>query len=307
MLQSLHENSERAHVFILCMDIETSLILKKLQLPGTEIIEIDALEDEELRSVKRARSTAEYCWTLSPCLPSYIFTKYNEVNEITYLDADLYFYSSIQPLLDEMHSASISIIEHRFTPKLKHLEIYGRFCVEWVSFKRDAQGLACLSRWREQCLEWCYSKLEDDRMGDQKYLDEWPHTYSNVCILEHLGAGVAPWNFSNYQYDFDSNGGINVNGFPLIFYHFHQLQQLSNGEFDRLGKNYLLDGPEPDAIYQIYETKLKSILLQIRQIDPTFKAGLQSVIKIKARRVLQYFAPEIFKDFLKAIMRLFKI
>ena len=29
-------------------------------------------------------------------------------------------------------------------------------------------------------------------MGDQKYLDSWPNTYSNCHIIREIGAGIAP-------------------------------------------------------------------------------------------------------------------
>ena len=53
--------------------------------------------------------------------------------------------------------------------------------------------------WRKQCLEWCFYKLEDGKMGDQKYLDEWPDQYASCHIIENMGAGIAPWNYSQYE------------------------------------------------------------------------------------------------------------
>ena len=101
------------------------------------------------------------------------------------------FYSSVEPLFEEIGDSSIAVIEHRFTPRLKYLEENGRFCVEWVSFRRDKEGLACLYRWRDQCVEWCFARLENGRMGDQKYLDEWPARYATTHVLQHPGAGLA--------------------------------------------------------------------------------------------------------------------
>src|SRR5258708_38133039 len=124
---------------------------------------------------------------MSPCLPWYILQHNSYVDCITYLDADLLFFSPVQPLFDEIGDSSIAIIEHWFTPRLKYYEANGRFCIEWVGFRRDEEALACLSRWRDQCIEWCYYRLEDRRMGDQKYLDEWPERYSSCHILQHLG------------------------------------------------------------------------------------------------------------------------
>ncbi len=303
MLRTLKKNCPEAHVFVLCMDSQTQTLLEKLDLPDVVCIPLQLIEDEELLSVKSIRSKAEYCWTLSPCLPSYIFDNYLNVDNITYLDADLCFYSSLEPLFQEIGDSSIVIIEHRFPAQFKHMEVRGKFCVEWVGFRRDEHGLACLKRWRDQCIEWCYHRLEKDRMADQKYLDAWPNSYLHVHILQHLGAGVAPWNYSQYAFSFDDHK-IAVNGQPLIFYHFHQFQILSNGEFDRLSASYRQLGSEPDWVYKFYEAELAKTLEEVRRFIPEFSDGIKSSLKIKAHRSIQHFFPNWLKEFLKRFIRI---
>ena len=84
----------------------------------------------------------------------HVFQRYKEIDLITYLDADIFFYSEVDPIFKEIANSSIAIIEHRFSPPLKHLEINGRFlCVEWNSFRRDKEGIECFDTWRKQCLE----------------------------------------------------------------------------------------------------------------------------------------------------------
>ncbi len=277
MLRSLKANCPQAHVHVLCMDERTQTLLGALDMPDITCIPLASLEDEALLAVKKDRSVAEYCWTLSPCLPWYVLQKNPQIDFITYVDADLLFYSPVQPLFDEIGDASIAIIEHRFPQHLKHLEVNGRFCVEWVSFRRNEEGLTCLERWREQCVEWCYYRLEEERMGDQKYLDQWPERYSGLHILRHVGAGVAPWNYAQYRFGENAQGAITVDEDRLIFYHFHQFQLLDNGGFDRLSAFYTDVCPEPKAIYEGYEFALKSVLFAVRLISPGFTAGLKPV------------------------------
>jgi hypothetical protein len=176
--------------------------------------------------------------------------------------------------------------------------------VEWNSFRRDEQGLACLSRWREQCIEWCYYRLEDGKMGDQKYLDEWPNRYSNCHILMHPGAGIAPWNYAQYQFGQTKTGSITVNGAPLIFYHFHQFQLLQNGKFDRLSSFYTSECPEPSLIYSIYEDKLKDCLLDVYTIAPMFNDGFKRSENVYLRRLIQKFIPSNIKNLLRKFIRL---
>jgi hypothetical protein len=285
------------------MDAQTLTIINQLHLPHITCIPLPDLEDEALLAVKKDRGVAEYCWTLSPCLPWYVLQNNPHIDFITYLDADLLFYSPVQPLFDEIGDASVAIIEHRFTPRLQDREVNGRFCVEWVSFRRDEEGMACLSRWRDQCIEWCYYRLEEGRMGDQKYLDAWPERYASLHILQHPGAGIAPWNYAQYHFGQDKAGGITVEGAPLIFYHFHQFQLLDNGGFDRLSTFYTSECAEPSAVYEAYESVLQAILQDVRAMAPGFSGGLKPVVQVSGRRWAQRFVPRAVKNILRRFIR----
>jgi hypothetical protein len=100
------------------------------------------------------------------------------------------------------------------------MEEYGRYNVGLLSFRRDQQGLACLCRWLNQCIEWCYDRLDGERYADQKYLEQWPSLFSNLVVLRHKGVNVAPWNVMNYTFRFRA-GAVNVDEQPLIIFHFY--------------------------------------------------------------------------------------
>lgn len=220
-------------LWVLCMDRESYSYLKLLGLPGVELIALAELEasDPALLAAKANRSTIEYYFTCTPALPLFILARHPEVELITYLDADLYFYSSVQPLFEEIGTHSIAIIGHRFLPQFADEAVHGIYNVGWLSFRRDEQGLACLRLWREQCLAWCYDRVEDGRFADQKYLDDWPTRYDNLIVLSHKGANLAGWNLGNYTLRTE-DGYVLVDSDPLIFFHFHGFKQLTGRVFD---------------------------------------------------------------------------
>jgi hypothetical protein len=304
MILSLLKHNPESDIHVLCMDQEAYEILKSLAIKNVYLIRIEEIEDEDLLKVKNKRGRAEYCWTLSPCLPHYVLNKNSEIEFITYLDADLFIYSSVEPIYLELQNGSIAITEHKFSDPFKDREVNGRFCVQWVSFRRNAEGMACLQRWRDQCIEWCFYRLEDGKMGDQKYLDEWPERYPSCHIVQHPGVGIAPWNFSQYQFAQFDNGLIRVNGAPLIFYHFHQLQILENEKFDRLSNVYRVDGIEPNLVYEVYENALIEALKKIRMVSPNFCAGIQRSKKIALRRWIQRYIPPSIKNMARKYIRL---
>ena len=273
MIISLTKYCKNSTIFVLCIDDETKAIMEKINFVQIKCIKLSEVENDELKFAKKNRTTAEYCWTLASSFTWHVIRNYKEIDLITYLDADIFFYSEVEPIFNEIGNASIAIIEHRFSPPFKYLEINGRFCVEWNSFRRDKEGIKCLDTWRKQCLDWCYYKLEGDKMGDQKYLDSWPNKYSNCHIIKEIGAGIAPWNYSQYEI-IKKNNSISINNNRLIFYHFHQFQILENNKFFRLGELYKSNKLEPNMLYEIYEKEILETINKVREIYPDFKAGI---------------------------------
>ena len=257
LYDSLTTHFGEFHLWILAMDEKCGQKLESLSLKNVTVLRLKDIQSDDVLQAKSNRTWQEYCWTLSPVLPSYILDKNPEIDHIAYLDSDICFYSNPQPIYDEIGECSVMIIPHRFPERLKHLEVNGVFNVQMMFFRRDSIGVECLKRWRSQCLEWCYYRLEDGKMGDQKYLDEWPSRYGDhLCVLECIQAGVALWNAEKYQIR-QAGSEILVDGKPLIFYHFHQFKYFSGGYYVDGIRNYAIDR---DAILPVYEHYMQAIL-----------------------------------------------
>lgn len=224
---SLTRWDHNLRLWVLCLDDPTEAILLRLALPGLIPLPLAALEalDTELATAKPTRGVVEYYFTCTSALLHYLFMTVADIHCLTYIDADLYFFGDPAVIFDEIGGAEIAIIGHRFPPSLVHLEKYGRFNVAWNTFRRGQEGMDCLGRWRSQCVEWCYDRLEGGRFGDQKYLDEWPGRYRSLHVITHPGANLAPWNYPNVRLSHDGDRFM-TDDWPLVFYHFHALKQL---------------------------------------------------------------------------------
>jgi hypothetical protein len=223
---SLRRVEPRSRLRAFCMDEVAHRIINVLDLPGLSAVALSELEqhDPELAAVKADRTYVEYCWTATPSIVRYCLEREPHLQAITYVDADVYFFSSPTPLFAELGDNSMQIVPHRYAPEHRHFEeTSGIYNVEWLTFKRDERGLEALDWWRERCLEWCYARFEDGRFGDQKYLDDWPQRFSGVNVLQHIGGGVAPWNVVNYTLS-ERDGRPYVDDVPVVFYHHHSLQ-----------------------------------------------------------------------------------
>jgi hypothetical protein len=212
---------------MLCFDTESAEHITSLKLEHATAIPLATFEhgDEQLTATKSNRTKLEYYYTCGPSLPLYVLKTYPEVSLITYLDADLFFFSNPAPLFDEIEGYSIGITFQNY-PEYRPAQATGKYNVGWLSFRRDDNGIRCLEWWREKCIEWCYERFEDGKYADQMYLDEWPQLFHGVKVLENKGANVAPWNLRDYKI-YENNGCVMVSGYPLIFFHFHGFKQLT--------------------------------------------------------------------------------
>jgi hypothetical protein len=201
MHRTLLRHAPDAHLTAFVFDDDAKRILDALDLPQLTVATLAQLEefDAALLAVKGDRTPTEYCWTSTPVLPLYLFAQRPELDEVTYLDADLGFFADPQLLFDEMGDASVCITPHRYSPEYAYQEVNGIYCVQWLTFRRDERGMAALQWWHDRCIEWCYYRLEDGKLGDQKYLDDWPERFEGVHVLEHPGGGLAPWNVANHE------------------------------------------------------------------------------------------------------------
>jgi hypothetical protein len=233
LYESLQRHCPDFRWWALCLDQSSYELLESLRLPNVRAISLDQLEahDPRLLVAKNNRTILEYYFTCTPALVLFVLQHAPDVNLITYLDADLFFFSDVAPLYEEIGDSSIAIIEHRFPPSLRALESAGRFNVGWLSFRRDDDALACLRQWRDQCLEVCSERPEQGRYADQKYLDRWPDRFPQLAILQHKGANVAPWNLANHPVTL-RRGRVFIDDEPLLFFHFHGLKERGRHVYD---------------------------------------------------------------------------
>lgn len=248
MYESLRANCPQFHLYIFAFDQLSYELLLKLNLECVTVIGLGEFEDEKLLSVKSTRSLAEYCWTCTPCIIKHSIERY-DLEACTYLDADLYFFSDPSVLFDEMGNDSVLITEHRYTPEYDQSATSGIYCVQFMTFKNNAEGMFVLNWWRNACIDWCYARFEDGKFGDQKYLDDWPQRFESIYVLKHLGGGIAPWNVQQYN--------IKKMGFDLVFYHFHGYKFLENNKLD-FG-SYRLEKDVLSLVYKPYSCHLLSI------------------------------------------------
>ena len=224
LTRSLVAHEPEAVLWVLALDEFTAEVMQALGGRAVRVRRLAELEagDPELRAVKTQRTPVEYYFTLSPCWPRWLLATQQEMERLTYLDADLFFLADPADIFRTMDAARASVLvtAHRFPPWLERYERHGRFNVGILSFRADPVGRGCLDEWRAQCLAWCHDRLEGDRYADQKYLDGWPQRLgAALLVLPDAGVNLAPWNWAAAAIEADG-AAVRVDGRPLVAFHF---------------------------------------------------------------------------------------
>lgn len=254
---ALHMSMERHAgnytLWILCVDDEVHEVLFKLNLPNVRPLQLCKLETPELLAVKPNRSKGEYCWTLTPFAPRFVFEADAEVTRVTYLDADLWFRKNPEPIFREFDASGkdVLITDHAYAPEYDQSATSGQYCVQFMTFTRDG-GEVVRKWWEEKCIEWCFARFENGKFGDQKYLDDWSERFPDrVHVLQHQEWMLAPWNSIRFPYS------------GAICHHFHGLR-IYDGERVVLA-NYVVPPPTITHVYGPYLEDIKQSLFALNE------------------------------------------
>ncbi|MDN3511005.1 MAG: hypothetical protein NG784_06850 [Candidatus Jettenia sp.] len=251
---SLMIHAQPFHLWILCVDEFVEKQLRLLSLPNVTLIPLKEVETKELADVRPERTVGEYCWTLTPFTPQVVFKRDLNVGRVTYLDADIFFFDDPRILLGELDVSGkhILITEHAYDPQYDQSYKSGRFCVQFITFRKTEPSAEVMKWWQDKCLDWCFARLEDGKFGDQKYLDSWPDLFGNVVhIVQQVEKTLAPW---NVLYVEKKRGRLAT----PVFYHFHRFRIISPHKVKlyhgyRIGKQGLF----------FYDQYLKSLSKQL--------------------------------------------
>jgi len=305
MYNSLEQHCDEFHLYVIAFDEHCFDALSKLNLAHATIIKLGDFENEKLLAVKGERTAGEYCWTCASSTIKYCIDTYS-LDHCTYIDADLLFFSNPKPLFEEMGDKSVLITKHRYTPCFDQSETSGIYCVQYMTFKNDEAGMEVLNWWIGACIEWCFCRFEDNKFGDQKYLDDWMRRFSCVHELKHLGGGVAPWNVQQYAFKTTKN---KVHGteffsnktFDVIFYHYHGLTYDWNDSFKLTDETYAINPNQVNHIYKPYVHALSKAEQMVEALNenivPYTRTEQGLLIKRVIGRSIVFFLRGFYKHF----------
>ena len=250
---SLKRHAGPFTLWVLCMDERAKEVLDRLGEPTIRAVALADVETPELLEVKPGRSRVEYCWTMTPFTPKIVFDRDPLATRVTYVDADMFLLKSPAPIFEELeHSGkAVLITDHAYDPEFDVSVTSGQYCVQFMTFVRDASE-PVRRWWQNECVKWCFHREEDGKLGDQKYLDDWPMRFGSlVHVLTQLDVLLAPWNARRFPYS------------RAIAWHFHGLRLLR-------GNKVLLHGavPIPKVVHRaVYDPYVEELGRSLNLLD----------------------------------------
>lgn len=171
-------------------------------------------------------SILELSTAVKPFLLRYLIDEY-KLDSLLYLDPDLYITSPLASVYTALARSSIVLTPHMFAPPPSDgknptetdIMLSGVYNLGFLGVVADQNTTNLLEWWSERLASKCVVDLPNALFVDQRWMDLAPSYFNRVEILRDPALNVAYWNLHERKLR-QSNGGYEVNGRPLVFFHF---------------------------------------------------------------------------------------
>jgi hypothetical protein len=291
LYSSLSAHLDNFTYYVLALDEETVAYFEEKNDNNIHVYRLQEYIAYFNIDVNKFASKKELYFSLTPGWCTFIIEKNVQIDILTYLDADIFFFQSPEFLYHDLGEKSIAMAKE-YDPQLYRL-IYrhsGHFNVGINMFRNNNAGLKCLSDWRKLCHEWSPESPNSSLpyFSDQIYLDDWPKLYGNdVKIFDNIGINVAPAHLQKWRIT-KKGDTFYVQNKPIVAYHFMQLSQTASDRWHTNAAANLFNLTKPlEELYTIYIKKLKS-----------YQEGETTMVKLNQGKVM-------YRELGKKILRFF--
>lgn len=154
-----------------------------------------------------------------------------------FFDPDIAAFSPLHEVTESFADADILLTPHLTAPESTLTGVianeictaqHGIYNLGFIGVANRPQGRAFGDWWADRAYRFCREDFQNGIYTDQRWIDFVPGFFDRVKILRSPGLNVAPWNLSERQLAGGLVPGFTVNGVPLGFYHFSQVDSSAN-------------------------------------------------------------------------------
>ncbi len=200
------------------------------------------MNTETLHSMMMIYDVMEISTALKPSLLMMLIRSGSD--SVCYLDPDIQVFGSLADVFDDAWASRIALTPRTSSPirrdglniSEQSIMAAGMFNLGFIA--ASAKSYSFLSWWHERLETDAISDPTNQLFTDQRWLD-WAPSFFDVKVLRDPGLNVAYWNLHDREFTRREDGGLDVNGHPLRFFHFSGYSP----EYPWVLSKYLLDKP----------------------------------------------------------------
>ncbi len=214
-------NPEIRRVVGLCDDAEG---IESIPDGLFEILDVKDLNIPNLPDFMMRYSCIEANTAIKPFVIEALFDQGHD--KVIYFDPDIRVYRPLDEMLGLLESHDILLTPHLTGPinDGKHPDEVtflqsGTYNLGYIGLKNAPSARSLATWWQDRLMYDCVVDIPRGIFVDQKWMNLAPSLFANVHICRQPGWNTAYWNLDHRDVQ-DGNGGITVNGEPLLFFHF---------------------------------------------------------------------------------------
>ena len=152
-----------------------------------------------------------------------------EAENVIYFDPDLHLYDRLDELTGHLKAGASAVLTPHISEPLvddgqkpddRAMLQAGVFNLGFIATRRCDESLKFIRWWGEKLRTDARVDLASGLFTDQKWCDLAPCFMPSLKVLHDPGYNVAYWNLAQRTVVRNDDGGVSVNGRPLIFFHF---------------------------------------------------------------------------------------
>ncbi len=196
--------------------------------PFDSIINVRDLPIDNLRSWIFKHRLVELCTAVKGTAFQYIADRHG-AERIYYFDPDILVFNRLDGLERILDRHSVLLTPHQCDPETDFQAVldnehcclrHGVYNLGFLAVRMTGQGRRFIDWWADRLRSHCYDEVENGLFTDQRWVDLAPAFFDDIAIVRDPEYNVATWNLTHRRATGRAPYEIEINGKPLVFYHF---------------------------------------------------------------------------------------
>jgi hypothetical protein len=225
--ESVERHEPDAHFVLVLVDKMPSnpIIRERLEL-FDEVMLVEDLLGDECEDWMAQYDVVEACTSVKGRA---VLRLLERGDNVIYLDPDTALFGPLDAFTAQLETSSVVLTPHQLEPAITDTpwiadEIsslaYGIYNFGMFGVRACPEGIAFAEWWDERLSTLCIDDIPRGLFVDQRWGDFVPNFFPDATICRHPGINLASWNLHQRLMTLDANGDYQVNGYPLVMYHF---------------------------------------------------------------------------------------